>query len=204
MTETTWTALRQLLADHYDDFRKRLTRRLGSDDLARETLHETWVHLHGKETIEGIANPFRYLLRTAFNIAIDRGRKEARLAGRVEIRAVLETPDTAPSVEEEAAARSDIAVLERALEELTPRRRAILLAARLQGMRLRDIAEHLGISQRLVEIELKHAVDHCAARLGKQVIRRFGPRPRQTSQEESQKPSSPRGDAAMREHSDDD
>jgi hypothetical protein len=71
-------------------------------------------------------------------------------------------------------------------------------------MRLRDIAEHLGISQRLVEIELKHAVDHCAERLGKQVTRRFGPKPRQTSQEESQKPASPRGASAMREPSDND
>ncbi len=181
MTETTWTTLRQLLADRYDDFRKRLTRRLGSEDLARETLHETWVHLHRRDAIETIANPSRYLLRTAFNIATDRGRKQTRLARRFEVRAVLEMADEAPGPEQEAEAHRDIAVLERELAELTPRRRRILLAARLEGMHLRQIAEHLGISQRLVEIELKHAVDHCAARLDRKVTRRFGPRPRETS-----------------------
>jgi RNA polymerase sigma factor (sigma-70 family) len=204
MTETTWTVLRQLLADHYDDFRKRLTRRLGSEDLARETLHETWVHLHRKDSTENVENPFSYLLRTAFNIATDRGRREDRLARRIEIRAVLEMADPAPSAEAQAEARSEIAVLERALEELTPRRRTILLAARLDGMHLWQIADHLGISQRLVEIELKHAVDHCAERLGKQVKRRFGPRLRQTSQEEKQKLFLPRRTPVVRERLDND
>jgi RNA polymerase sigma-70 factor (ECF subfamily) len=181
MTETTWTILRQLLADRYDDFRRRLTRRLGSEELAHETLHETWVHLHGKEAIGTIEAPSNYLLRMAFNIATDRRRREIRLARRFEIRAVLETADEAPGPEREAEARREIAALERALEELTPRRRMILLASRLEGLHLREIAERLGISQRLVEIELKNAVDHCAERLDRKVTRRFGPRPRETS-----------------------
>jgi RNA polymerase sigma factor (sigma-70 family) len=181
MTESPWTALRQLLADHYDDFRKRLTRRLGSDDLARETLHETWLHLHGRNTIGTIENPSSYLLRTAFNLATDRGLKEARIARRIEIKAVLEIADEMPGPERDVEARRDIAMLERALEELTPRRRAILLASRLEGLTLREIAERLGISQRLVEIELKHAVEHCAERLDRKMTRRFGPMPRETS-----------------------
>ena len=181
MTETTWTTLRQLLADRYDDFRKRLTRRLGSEELARETLHETWLHLHRKDAIGTIGSPAGYLLRTAFNIATDRGRKESRLARRFEIRAVLEIADETPGPARDAEARKDIAALERALEDLTPRRRTILLASRLEGTPLRQIADHLGISQRLVEIELKHALDHCAERLDRKVTRRFGPRPRETS-----------------------
>jgi RNA polymerase sigma factor (sigma-70 family) len=181
MTETTWTTLRQLLADRYDELRKRLTRRLGSEELARETLHETWVHLHRSDAPTVVGNPAGYLLRTAFNIATDRGRKETRLARWIEIREALELADEAPSPEREAAARKDVAALEQALEDLTPRRRAILLASRLEGLTLRQIADHLGISQRLVEIELKHAVDHCAERLDRKVIRRFGPKPRETS-----------------------
>lgn len=203
MTATTWTALRQLLADRYDDFRRRLTRRLGSEELARETLHDTWIHLHRPHAVETVENPFSYLLSTAFNIATDRRRKESRLARRFEVRAVLEIADEAPSPEAEVEARRDIAALERALEELTPRRRAILLAARLEGMHLRQIADHLGISQRLVEMELKHAVDHCAERLGRKVTRRFGPRPRQTSQETNQGISFQKRAAATLDRSDD-
>jgi RNA polymerase sigma-70 factor (ECF subfamily) len=181
MTETTWTTLRQVLADRYDDLRHQLARRLGSEDLARETLHETWLHLHRKGGGEAIGSPVGYLLRTAFNIAIDRGRKASRLARRLEIKAVLELPDETPGPAEFAEARQEISALERALEELTPRRRMILLASRLEGTPLRQIADQLGISQRMVEIELKHALDHCAARLDRKVIRRFGPGVRETS-----------------------
>lgn len=181
MTETTWTALRELLVDRYDHLRRLLTRRLGSEELARETLQETWVHLHRQGTIDSVASPSSYLLRTVLNVATDRARKESRLARRFEITAVLEMADETPGPEREAQARRDIAALEKALEELTPRRRAILLAARLDGLHLREIAERFGVSQRLVEIELKHAVDHCAQRLDRKVTRRFGPRPRETS-----------------------
>jgi RNA polymerase sigma-70 factor (ECF subfamily) len=181
MTETTWTSLRQLLTDRYDELRARLTRRLGSEDLARETLHETWLHLHRRDGIETVENPKGYLLRTAFNIATDRGRKASRLARRVEIQEVLDLPDETPSPAELTEARQEIAALERALEDLTPRRRTILLSSRLEGTPLRLIAEQLGISQRMVEIELKHALDHCAERLDRKVARRFGPGPRETS-----------------------
>jgi RNA polymerase sigma-70 factor (ECF subfamily) len=181
MTEATWTVLRQLLADRYDEFRKRLAHRLGSEELARETLHETWIHLHRGESSETIKSPAGYLLRTAFNIATDRGRKESRLARRFEIKAVLEAPDETPGAADVTEARQEIEALERALEELTPRRRMILLASRLEGTPLRLIAGQLGISQRMVEIELKHALDHCAERLDRKVTKRFGPGKRESS-----------------------
>src|ERR1700759_978824 len=127
MTETTWATLRQMLTDRYDDLRKQPTRRLGSEALARETLHETWLHLYRQDGTETIGSPAGYLRRTAFNIAIDHGRKASRLARRLEIGAVLESPDETPGPAELAEAQQEIAALERALDELTPRRRAILL-----------------------------------------------------------------------------
>ena len=60
-----------------------------------------------------------------------------------------------------------IEALEKAIAELTPRRRVILLAARLQGMPQREIASRLGVSLRLVEKELRLAQEHCARKLGK-------------------------------------
>lgn len=38
------------------------------------------------------------------------------------------------------------------------------------------IAEQIGISQRMVEIELKNALAHCAQRLNRKIVQRFGPR----------------------------
>jgi RNA polymerase sigma factor (sigma-70 family) len=181
MTETTWATLRQVLADRYDELRRRLTRRLGSADLASETLHETYLHLERSDPVGFVQSPNAFLLRIASNIATDRGRSETRRARQHEIRAMLDVVDDAPGPERAAEARFEVENLELAIAELTPRRRMILLSSRLEGVPLRTIATRLGISQRLVEIELKHALEHCAERLGRTVTQRFGPRSRESS-----------------------
>ena len=165
MSETAWAALRQMLADRYDDFRTQLARRLNSDDLAREALHDTWLHLLQKQGGETIHNPSGYLLRTALNVAMDRQRKTSRLARRLEIEEFLDAVDEAPGPARILEAQQDMEALRRALAELTPRRRRILLASRVEGTPLRQIAEQLGLSQRMVDIELRHALRHCALRL---------------------------------------
>ncbi len=51
MGKMTWAGLRDLLSDQYDELRVRLTRRLGSEELARESLHETWVRLNRHDDV---------------------------------------------------------------------------------------------------------------------------------------------------------
>jgi RNA polymerase sigma-70 factor (ECF subfamily) len=165
MTETAWATLRQLLTERYDDLCMKLARRLNSQDLARETLHDTWLHLLQKQGSETIENPAGYLLRTAFNLALDRQRKTSRLARPVEIEEFLNSPDEAPGPVQILEAQQEMELLRRALGELTPRRRFILLASRVDGTPLRQIAEQLGLSQRMVDMELRQALRHCALRL---------------------------------------
>ena len=122
-----------------------------------------------------ISRPAGYLLRTVINVAADQRRGASRLARRSEIAMALDLPDKSPGPAECVEARQEIAALEQALQELTPRRRQILLASRIEGTPMRQIAERLGVSQRLVEMELKHALDHCANRLDRKVTRRLVP-----------------------------
>jgi RNA polymerase sigma factor (sigma-70 family) len=181
MTETTWATLRQLLVERYDELRFRLAHRLGSEEAARETLHETWLHLRDKDDPGIVRRPIGYLLRTALNLAISRGRTELRRSKRFEVMEMLEIVDAAPGPDREVEARQQVELLELVLEELTPRRRTILLASRLEGIPLRQIADHLGLSQRFVELELKAALEHCAKRFGKTINKRFGPGGREAS-----------------------
>jgi RNA polymerase sigma factor (sigma-70 family) len=181
MTATTLEELRQVLADKYEELKRRLTRRTGSEDLASEVLHETWLRLGAASEQSPVRSPGAYIFRSAINIAADRRRADDRRASALEISEILdvadETSDPARSVE----ARLDLEMLEHALEELTDRRRTILLASRLHGYTLRQIAERLQISQRMVEIELKHALEHCAERLKRKLTRHFGPQGHKTS-----------------------
>ncbi|MEW6435565.1 MAG: RNA polymerase sigma factor [Pseudomonadota bacterium] len=164
MTETSWATLREHLAAKYDDLRKVLIRRLGSDDLARETLHETWLHLDRTDGIGAMRSPNAYLLRVALNLATDRGRSEHRRLRRFEVKAIIESiADAAPGPAREVEARQELAALRIAIAKLPERQRAILIAARVEQVPHQKIAERFGISRRMVLIELKRALAECEA-----------------------------------------
>jgi len=149
----------------YPELRTRLRGRLRSQDLADEALNETWLRLSREGEVGQVRDARAYLSRMAMNIAIDRKRAGARLASAVDIDAVLALPDPHPGPERATMARLELSALEEALARLTPRRRAILVAARLEGRSCADIALAMGLSKRTVEMELRHALDHCADHL---------------------------------------
>lgn len=160
----SWASLRDLLTARYDDFRARLTRRLGSEELARESLQETWLRLNRSDEIGMVQSPAGYVLQVAMNIATDRRRSEQRMSrqhtGNVPLDAV---PDDAPGPEREIESRSELDALNRAIATLSPRTREILMAARIEGLSQNEIADRFGISARMVRFELRKALDHCEA-----------------------------------------
>lgn len=161
----------------YDELRARLTRRFGSAELASDALHETWLRIDNVAPAGIVRSPKHYLLQMAANVALKRLNADSRFVTLTDAKLAVGVADDAPDPERAAIARSEVEALARALSELTPRRRDILLAARLDAKPLWAIAERLGVSHRLVEIELKHALAHCALRLEREVVKRFGPKP---------------------------
>lgn len=186
--------LRQMLVGEYDDLRRQLTRRLGSDDVAREVLQETYLHLDRPSLLSAIESPKRYLLTIATNIARMRFRRERRLTNLHDLDETLGFVDEAPDPLRSVEARQEFEALKAAFDELTPRRRYILFASRLEGRRLRDIAEELDVSQRLVEKELKAALIFCGAKISREVVQRFGPGAREASDMDASSVRSTRDD----------
>lgn len=186
MTEPADAAvLRQMLVGEYDDLRRQLTRRLGSEDVASEVLQETYLHLQRPSRIAVIDSPKRYLLAIATNIARMRFRRERRQTSLPDLDEVLGFADEAPDPLRSLEARQEFVALKAAFDELTPRRRNILFASRLEGRKLRDIADELGVTQRFVEMELKEALILCGTRMRREVVQRFGPRVGETSVSET-------------------
>nr|WP_284701712.1 sigma-70 family RNA polymerase sigma factor [Rhodoplanes tepidamans] len=142
----------------------RLTSRLGSADLAGEALHETWLRLARAEAVGPVRSPDNYLFRILLNAVEDRRRSDRRLLSAAEVDALLHVADDAPGPARIAEARSDLALLKTILDELPPRRRAVLLMARVEALPREEIARRLGVSLRLVSKELRLAHAHCAAR----------------------------------------
>jgi RNA polymerase sigma-70 factor (ECF subfamily) len=166
--------LRRVLLADYKDFFDGLKRRLGSADLAGEALQETFLRLEKVPQAKPLHSPKSYLYRIAVNIAIDRRRAEARRLTSTEVECLMDLADPAPDPARIVEARSEIEHLKRAVAELPPRRREILLAARLHEVPNREIAKRFGVTVRTIETELKAAVEHCASRLERNATLRYG------------------------------
>ncbi len=186
MSDPSRDLLRQLLLLDYRELKVLLARRLGSTDRAAEALHDTWLRLEHVSIPQGIEKPRPYLLQMARNLALKREQAERETITLDDARAAVDLIDDAPDPERVAAGKSEAQALDQAMAELSPRRRAILLASRVEGIPLLEIAEHLNLSQRMIEMELKLALIHCGRRLGKNIVQRFGPRSRDGSYKKSE------------------
>lgn len=167
MTQASWAALQRILVLRYEDLKKRLTRQLGSADLAGDALHDTWLRLERGGDIAQVKSLDTYLFRVAINIARDNRRAENRLVSTSDANVLLGIADEAPDAEQDAASRSDLRLLMAVMAELPPRQKAILLAARVEGLGRSEIARRFGVSVRYVHRELQAAHDYCAERLEK-------------------------------------
>ncbi len=165
MSSNSLGALRELLTQRYDEFKRRLTWRLGSVELASDALHDTWVRLDERKESSGpLTNPAAYLMRMAVNVALDRIERDGRYMSADDMGALMdELVDPAPGPDEVAAARDEIEALARVIDSMPPRRRAIFLAVRVDELSNQAAAARFGVSARLIGLELKRAHEHCMA-----------------------------------------
>jgi RNA polymerase sigma-70 factor, ECF subfamily len=178
-------SVRDLLRQHYllgyDELKSRLTQRLGSAELASEALQDAWLRLERSLPDGPVERPHSYLLRIAYNLGLRRSQRAVATLTLDDARSALDLVDETPDPARILEARLDLEKLKQAIAELSPRRREILLASRLENVPMREVAARHGISQRMAERELKSALVHCAERLGRNVVLRFGPRPSDAS-----------------------
>ncbi|MEG3089646.1 RNA polymerase sigma factor [Sphingomonas sp. PB4P5] len=164
MTISTRAVLVRLLGERYTLLRDRLSRRLGSTDLATEALHDTWLRLNAGADLAPVDNADAYLFRAALNSAAKLSARDRRALGTVAIDAVLELADDAPGPERIAIARSEIAALRRTLASLTRRQRDIFLESYVGEATHAELAERYGVSVRTIQSELRTALLHVALR----------------------------------------
>lgn len=132
---------------------------------AEDVAQESWLRL-GSERAATLDRPIQYLRRIASNLAIDENRKNARQRlSPLDIEALLEVPDEVPGPEEIVVARGEIAGLQRILDELPERQKAILIAARVDDEPYKSIAARYNVTTRTVENEIRRALDYCIQRV---------------------------------------
>lgn len=149
-----------LLVSAYPELKRRLTGRLGSTDRAQEALHDTYMRLHRAEITEEVRNPTSYLMTMALNIASNSARAELKHLSAADIDRMIDIPDETPDPDRVAQGRSELAAVERALQELPFRRQAIFRRFWVESATYKELALEYELSERSIRNELLLAARH--------------------------------------------
>jgi RNA polymerase sigma factor (sigma-70 family) len=129
----------------------------GSND-AEDLLHTAYIRLENYRVQHRVDSPAGFLVRTALNLGVDKHRHDNYLS-EVGISAdTFEIADDAPLQDEVIEARERLHRVELGLARLSPRTREVFLMYRIDGLKYREIAAQLGISESAVAKHIAKAV----------------------------------------------
>lgn len=135
---------------------------------AEDVVQDAWVRVQAAEHRVPLTEPLRYFYRTVRNLALDGYRADQRESLRKgqELADAAETVvDATPSPEAAAIARDELRHVLEGLEELPERMRRAVKLYKFEGLKLREVAEHMGISVALAHSLVLDGIEHCAQRL---------------------------------------
>jgi RNA polymerase sigma factor (sigma-70 family) len=152
---------------YHDSLIQFLRQRLRVKEDAADIAQEAYIRMMQYEGSEKIHSPSSMLFRIAINVANDLGRSEQarRASDQLSIDG-MELASSEPSADRAIAARQDLDILYDAIEQLSPRCRQVFLLSRVDRMTYPQIAVHCGISVKMVEKHISHALAICMKRVG--------------------------------------
>lgn len=136
--------------------------------LAEDIVQEAWLRVTTLAEGRLLEEPLGYLYRVVRNLALDGRRRTKREEGvfPTDGVATLElAPDEKPSPEIQAAAKDELRLLNLAMGELPERTRIALEMRRFGGCKLREIADHLGISVTSTHELIAQGLAYCRRRV---------------------------------------
>ena len=160
-------SVHETIRRYHESLIRFLRQRLRVKEDAADVAQETYIRMMQYEGSREIQSPSSMLFRIAINVANDLGRSEQarRVANQTPIDE-LELACGAPAVEREIAAEQDLARLYEAIEALPPKCRHVFLLSRVHHMTYPQIATHCGISVKMVEKHISHALAICMNKVG--------------------------------------
>jgi RNA polymerase sigma factor (sigma-70 family) len=128
-----------------------------------DVVQETYLRLLRARVDGKLRSARGFLFTAARNLALDvfRRRRTAPFEANVN-GALFLVPECGPSADETACREQELGLLAEAIESLPRRCRQVLKLRKIYGLSHREIAVHLEISERTVNVHLGHGVRRCA------------------------------------------
>ncbi|WP_313696872.1 RNA polymerase sigma factor [Achromobacter sp.] len=139
---------------------------------AEDIVQDAWERVQAVEQGRSLAQPLGYFYRTVRNLALDwlRARKRDCAEADSDPMALAATlQDRSPSPEATVSARKDMHLVLESLEELPERSRLALTLHTVDGLKLREVAEQLGLSVTFTHQLIAEAKLHCIQRLSRRL-----------------------------------
>ncbi|RYF27113.1 MAG: RNA polymerase sigma factor [Comamonadaceae bacterium] len=162
------------LVRHYEELvvhvRRGPVARWGDRSLAREVVHDVCTEILCSPPAQPPRIPLAFLRTVCTRRAIDRCRHEQRHALWVDsVEALPHAPAPASDPARILQGRQRLALLADAIHALPPRCRDAFVMHRIHGVAQADVAEHLGISLKMVEKHLRIGTALCRTALDEQL-----------------------------------
>lgn len=139
-----------------------IQRYIRKDSDTDDVLQEAFMRTYAADKKENIKFPKTYMYKTAKNIAI---RENTKMATR--LTEYIEDYDGPMLFSNEASAfdllsdKEDQILLKHAIESLPPQCQKVTILRLIHGMRLKDIAENMGISLSTTEKHISKGLERC-------------------------------------------
>lgn len=131
-----------------------------NEDNSKDIVQESFIKLwNNRATIEADASVVSFLHKIAYNIFIDRYRKQKRnqsLLDALSYEAINESIE----YEEESTKVQKIEMVKKSVEELPPRCQEIFKMSKYEGLKYVEIAETLNLSIKTVEAQMGKAFSY--------------------------------------------
>ena len=149
-----------LYRQHHGWLRGWLRQRLNNSADAADLAQDTFLRVLHARTAGTLKEPRHYLATVARGLVIDLYRRRSLETAYLDALA-LRPEQYAPSTEERMLILDSLMAIDRLLDGLGERTRAIFLAVQLDGLSYEKAAERVGVSVSTVRKHLARALMHC-------------------------------------------
>jgi RNA polymerase sigma-70 factor (ECF subfamily) len=151
---------------HYESLIRYLRSRVGSDAEARDIAQDAYLRLMRYREHQDPVSLKALVFRIATNLVSMRARAARVRPDPEPLEAALEVPANEPTPERQLFTEQQLALLTEIIQRLPPKCRQAFVLSRFHNMGYQEIAARLGISVKMVEKHVAHALSICRREVG--------------------------------------